>query len=189
MKMGCLLALLSTRTTPLLVSALLAGTLLAPEQLVVGPAGAIPRLDLSGYPKPASGDRRWVIQLPGVLQPSTDGSMSSNPADWRVQLIVGQMVQLDCNRQMFGGKLRPVKPTKEGDPVIYRVTEVGSLASTRMACPPDQPRRSAFVPMVGKAFVVPYNASRPIVVDAPRPLELRWRLWKAESQERPAQPQ
>ena len=47
-------------------------------------------------------------------------------------------------------------------------------------------RRSAFVPMAGKAFVVPYNASRPIVVDAPRPLELRWRLWKAESQERPA---
>jgi len=28
-------------------------------------AGAIPRLDLSGYPKPAAGDRRWVIQLPG----------------------------------------------------------------------------------------------------------------------------
>jgi ecotin len=40
--------------------------------------------------------------------------------------------------------------------------------------------------MAGKAFVVPYNASRPIVVDAPRPLELRWRLWKAEAQERPA---
>ena len=150
-------------------------------------AGAIPRLDLSGYPKPALGDRRWVIQLPGVLLPPTVASMSPNPTDWRVQLIVGQMAEVDCNRQVFGGKLRPVKPSQQGGPVIYRVTDVGALASTRMACPPDQPRRRAFVPMAGKPFVVPYNASRPIVVDAPRPLELRWRLWKAESQERPAQ--
>jgi len=95
------------------------------------------------------------------------------------------MAQVDCNRQVFGGKLRPVKPAQEGGPVIYRVTDVGALASTRMVCPPEQPSRP-FVPMAGKAFVVPYNASRPIVVDAPRPLELRWRLWKAESQERPA---
>lgn len=77
------------------------------------------------------------------------------------------MVQLDCNRQMFGGKLRAVKPAQKGGPVIYRVTDVGQLASTRMACPADQPRRRGFVPMAGKAFVVPYNASRPIVVDAP----------------------
>jgi len=154
--------------------------------LAATPVSAVPRLDLSGYPKAAAGDRRWVIQLPGVLPLNPDPTMSSNSADWRVQLLVGQMVQLDCNRQMFGGKLRAVKPAQQGGPVIYRVTEVGQLASTRMACPADQPRRSAFVPMAGKAFVVPYNASRPIVVDAPRPLELRWRLWKAESQERPA---
>ena len=155
--------------------------------LAAAPVSAVPRLDLSSYPKVAAGDRRWVIQLPGVLPPNPDATMSSNPADWRVQLLVGQMVQLDCNRQMFGGKLRAVKPAQKGGPVIYRVTDVGQLASTRMACPADQPRRFGFVPMAGKAFVVPYNASRPIVVDAPRPLELRWRLWKAESQERPAQ--
>jgi ecotin len=177
-------ALLSTRMTPRLTAPLLAAALLA-----AGSAGAIPRLDLSGYPKPAAGDRRWVIQLPGVLRPPADAVMSSNPADWRVQLIVGQMARVDCNRQVFGGKLRPVKPAQAGGPVLYRVTDVGALASTRMACPPDQPRRSAFVPMAGQPFVVPYNASRPIVVDAPRPLELRWRLWKAESQERSAQPQ
>ena len=154
--------------------------------LAAAPVSAVPRLDLSTYPKVAAGDRRWVIQLPGVLLPSKDASMSTNPADWRVQLLVGQMVQLDCNRQMFGGKLRAVKPAQKDGPVIYRVTDVGQLASTRMACPADQPRRLGFVQMAGKAFVVPYNASRPIVVDAPRPLELRWRLWKAESQERPA---
>ena len=180
------------RLRPCLRSRLGAGMALGALALALVPAfvpeaGAIPRLDLSGYPKPELGDRRWVIQLPGVLRPPTDASMSPNPADWRVQLIVGQMAEVDCNRQVFGGKLRPVKPSQQGGPVIYRVTDVGALASTRMACPPDQPRRRAFVPMAGKPFVVPYNASRPIVVDAPRPLELRWRLWKPESQERPAQ--
>ena len=154
--------------------------------LAAAPVSAVPRLDLSSHPKPAAGDRRWVIQLPGVLPPQADPALSTNPADWRVQLIVGQMVELDCNRQTFGGKLRPLKPAQPGGPLLYRVTDVGQLASTRMACPPDQPRRRAFVPMAGKAFVVPYNASQPIVVDAPRPLELRWRLWKAEVQERPA---
>ena len=157
--------------------------------LAAAPVSAVPRLDLSSYPKVAAGDRRWVIQLPGVLPPNPDASLSSNPADWRVQLLVGQMVQLDCNRQMFGGKLRAVKPAQKGGPVIYRVTDVEQLASTRMACPADQPRRRGFLPMAGKALVVPYNASRPIVVDAPRPLELRWRLWKAEVQERPARMQ
>ena len=174
-------ALFSTRITPPLAGAMLAGAM-----LVAGPVGAIPRLDLSGYPKPAAGDRRWVIQLPGVLRPPADAVMSSNPADWRVQLIVGQLAEVDCNRQIFGGKLRAVKPVQEGGPLTYRVTDVGPLASTRMACPPEQLRHRAFVPMAGKSFVVPYNASRPIVVDAPRPLELRWRLWKAEVQERPA---
>ena len=143
--------------------------------LAAAPVSAVPRLDLSSHPTAAAGDRRWVIQLPGVLPPQADPALSTNPADWRVQLIVGQMVELDCNRQTFGGKLRPLKPAQPGGPLLYRVTDVGQLASTR-----------AFVPMAGKAFVVPYNASQPIVVDAPRPLELRWRLWKAEVQERPA---
>jgi len=35
--------------------------------------------------------------------------------------------------------------------------------------------------------VVPYKVSLPIVVYAPRDLEVRWRLWKAEKQQRPAQ--
>jgi serine protease inhibitor ecotin len=48
------------------------------------------------------------------------------------------------------------------------------------------PPRERFVPMAGKPFVVPYNVSAPIVVDAPRPLQLRWRLWKAESNSQPA---
>lgn len=160
---------------------------LAAGVLLVSAAGAIaiPRLDLSAYPKPAAGDRRWVIQLPGVLPPTGDPAISANPRDWRVQLIVGQTAQVDCNQHSFAGRLRPQR-LPEGKGTLYRVSNVGPLISTRMACPTNQ-RQASFVPMAGKPYVVPYNASVPIVVDAPAPLELRWRLWKAEATTQPAQ--
>ncbi|MFM7548165.1 MAG: ecotin family protein [Cyanobacteriota bacterium] len=147
-------------------------------------AAAIPRLDLSGYPKPAAGDRRWVIRLPGVLPPGRDPSLSPDPRDWRLQLVVGQTALVDCNLHSFSARLRPER-LAAGRGTLYRVTNVSPLISTRMACP-DQPRQSRFVPMAGKPYVVPYNASVPIVVDAPAPLELRWRLWKAERDSQPA---
>lgn len=38
-----------------------------------------------------------------------------------------------------------------------------------------------------KPFVVPYNASLPVVVYTPKGYELRWRIWKAEKETRRAQ--
>jgi ecotin len=162
-----------------------AGLAAAALVLLSGPwAGAIPRLDLSGYPAPAAGDRRWVIQLPGVLPPGGDAGLSPDPRDWRVQLLVGQTVRVDCNQHSFSARLQPERlPQARG--VIYRVSAVGPLVSTRMACP-DQPPQQRFVTMGGRPFVVPYRVSQPIVVDAPAPLEVRWRLWKAEKASRPA---
>lgn len=153
---------------------------------VAGAARAVPRLDLSRYPMPPAGQSRWVIQLPGVLPPNPNPAMSANPADWRVELILGQEVEVDCNRAFFSGRIRsetiPAAGTK-----VYRVSNVSPIGTTRMACPPGTPRRKVFLPMGGKPFVVPYNVSRPIVVYAPRDLEVRWRLWKAERDQRPAQ--
>ncbi|KZR73414.1 Ecotin [Prochlorococcus marinus str. MIT 1320] len=64
-------------------------------------------MDLNDYPQPIAGQQCWVIQLPGLLPRSSDPAVSSNPADWRVQLIVGQNVQLDCNQQrLVGHRLR-----------------------------------------------------------------------------------
>ncbi|MFZ0408377.1 MAG: ecotin family protein [Cyanobium sp.] len=166
---------------------LLAASLL-PLQLGIGLGGAaqaIPRLDLRPYPAPAAGERRWVIQLPGVLPPTTDSRISPSPSDWRVELIFGRELEVDCNSQRFGGKVRSETLPGLGYP-IYRVRDVGPVVSTRMACPPGSARRKAFVPMGSKPFVVPYNASLPIVIYAPQDLDVRWRLWKAERQQRPA---
>jgi len=149
------------------------------------PAAAIPRLDLSGYPAPAAGERRWVIQLPGVLPPTHDPALSPQPRDWRVQLIVGQLAQIDCNQHSFSGRLRHWR-LADDKPMVFRVDNVGPMASTRMACPPGQPRRQAFVTMAGKPYVVPYEVSHPIVIYAPAAVQVRWRLWKAERQSRDA---
>jgi ecotin len=155
--------------------------------LVALPAGAVPRLDLSPYPAPAAGERRWVIQLPGVLPPAGDPGFSRSPDDWRVQLIVGKEEEVDCNSRSRGGRMRS-ETLRGWGYTVYRVSGVGPMVSTRMGCPADQPKRRAFVPVGSRPFVVPYNASLPIVVYAPRDLEVRWRLWKAETRQQRAQP-
>jgi len=170
------------------VPALLLVATLVPLQLGVGLGGAaraIPRLDLTPYPAPATGERRWVIQLPGLLPASSDHKVSPTPSDWRVELIIGRELEVDCNTRRFGGKVRSETLPGLGYP-IYRVKEVGPVVSTRMACSPGSASRKAFVPMGSKPFVVPYNASLPIVIYAPKDLDVRWRLWKAERVQRPA---
>ena len=147
---------------------------------------AIPRLDLKPYPAPAADQRRWVIQLPGVLKPSSDPAISANPADWRVELIVGRELEVDCNRQLLRGRIEAETIPGWGYR-IFRVRGGDAVASTRMACPPDQPPRRQFVALGGEPTVVRYNASLPIVVYAPRDLKVRWRLWKAETGQQKAQ--
>jgi ecotin len=154
---------------------------------VLAPAMAIPRLDLKPYPLPAAGEIRWVIQLPGVLPTSVDPRLSSSPSDWRVQLIAGREVEADCNQQAFSGRFR-ASQVKALGVSVYRVSAVGPMVTTRMACPPGEAKRRVFVPMGSKPFVVPYDASRPIVVFTPKDLQLRWRLWKAERVQQTAQP-
>lgn len=168
-----------------ILAAILVAAPLAAGLVTAPPVAAIPRLDLSAYPAPAAGERRWVVQLPGVLPPTRDPALSSSPEDWRVELIVGRNLEVDCNRAVFSGRLR-LQPVPGGDLSIVRVSGVTPVATTRMACPPGEAKRRAFVPMGSKPFVVPYNASRPIVLYAPDDLEVRWRLWKAERRQWPA---
>lgn len=148
---------------------------------------AIPLLDLKPFPQPAAGERRWVIQLPGLLPPGREGRLSPDPADWRVEVIVGREMLVDCNGPRLNGRIRRSVLPGSGYP-IYRVREVGQPISTRMACPPERGPRPGFVSLSSKPFVVPYNASQPIVVYAPKDLQVRWRLWKAERQQQNARP-
>ena len=142
------------------------------------------RLDLSGYPAPAAGLQRWVIQPSGLLPKSSDPLISANPHDWRVQLIVGKNVDLDCNHSWLSGpSLRMQRLPEASGKALFVVNGPLVVMKTRKACLPDQPRQRSFLSLGKQPYLVPYNPSWPIVVDLPKGTELRWRVWKAETRQ------
>lgn len=151
------------------------------------PVAAIPRLDLSGYPAPAPGLQRWVIQPSGLLPKTSDPLVSAHPLDWRIQLIVGREVTLDCNLQRLSGPGMTMRmlPQASGK-ALFEVKGPLRVISTRKACPPGEPEKRSFLSLGLQPYLVPYNPSWPIVVDLPEGAELRWRLWKAETRQQKA---
>ncbi len=145
---------------------------------------AIPRLNLTGYPEPAPGLKRWVIEPSGLLPKSADPLISAHPLDWRIQLIVGQTVRLDCNTKRLSGSGMTMRMLpKASGKALFEVKGPVVVISTKMACPDDQPTRTSFLSLGKQPYLVPYNASWPIVVDLPVGTELRWRVWKAETRQ------
>jgi ecotin len=108
----------SGRTLPLAAAAVSLPLLIAAA--AAAPGQAVPRLDLKPYPAPGAGETRWVIQLPGVLRPSPDPALSADPADWRVELIVGKELEVDCNRHLLQGSITPESVPGWGY-TVYRV--------------------------------------------------------------------
>ena len=160
------------------------GAALSLSALAALPGVAIPRLNLTGYPDPAPGLRRWVIQPSGLLPKSADPLISAHPLDWRIQLIVGQTVRLDCNtKRLLGPGVTMRMLPKASGKALFEVKGPVAVISTKMACPDDQPTRTSFLSLGKQPYLVPYNASWPIVVDLPVGTELRWRVWKAETRQ------
>ena len=163
------------------------GAALSLSALAALPGVAIPRLDLTGYPDPAPGLRRWVIQPSGLLPKSADPLISAHPLDWRIQLIVGQTVRLDCNtKRLLGPGVTMRMLPKASGKALFEVKGPVAVISTKMACPDDQPTRTSFLSLGKQPYLVPYNASWPIVVDLPENVQLRWRVWKAETRQQNA---
>ena len=160
------------------------GAALSLSALAALPGVAIPRLNLTGYPDPAPGLKRWVIQPSGLLPKSADPFISAHPLDWRIQLIVGQTVTLDCNMQRLSGPGMTMRMLpKASGKALFEVKGPVVVSSTKMACPDDQSTRESFLSLGKQPYLVPYNASWPIVVDLPETMQLRWRIWKAETRQ------
>ena len=158
------------------------GAALSLSALAALAGAAIPRLILTGYPEPAPGLNRWVIQPSGLLPKSTDPLISAHPLDWRIQLIVGQTVRLDCNTKRLSGSGMTMRMLpKASGKALFEVKGPVAVISTKMACPDDQPTRTTFLSLGNQPYLVPYNASWPIVVDLPENVQMRWRIWKAET--------
>lgn len=130
-------------------------------------ANAAKQEDVAPYPKAEDGFVRQVIHLPKQAQEE----------NFKVEILAGKTLTVDCNRQHLGGSLE--EKTLEGwGYTYYRLDKVSGPASTMMACP-DGKTRKDFVPVVGDGFVLRYNSKLPIVIYAPKDVEVRYRLWSA----------
>ncbi|QJI29268.1 serine protease inhibitor ecotin [Pseudomonas sp. ADAK18] len=125
--------------------------------------------DIAPYPKADAGFVRQVIHLPA----------QNNEADFKVEILAGKTLDVDCNLQRLGGMLEE-KNLEGWGYSFYRLETVSSPISTMMGCP-DGKTHKDFVPVVGDGFVLRYNSKLPIVVYVPKNVEVRYRIWSASA--------
>lgn len=125
---------------------------------------------LKPYPAAADGYNRHVIELPA----------QTNEAEHKVEIIAGKTLEVDCNQQRLGGQWQ--EKTVEGwGYSYYELGQVGPAMSTLMACP-DGSRKQAFVRVGGEPQLVRYNSKLPLVIYAPKDVEVRYRVWSAAAE-------
>ena len=127
--------------------------------------------DIKMFPPAAKEEQRLVIRLPKL----------SHEENSKVEILIGQQQVVDCNLHRISGDLQE-KDLQGWGYSYYRLEKVGPMISTRMACPPGAKNKSAIVPVIGKGYLLRYNSRLPIVIYAPKELEVRYRFWNAEKE-------
>jgi ecotin len=134
--------------------------------------------NMKPYPAAEQGFERMVFRVPAVEDESAH----------KVEIIVGKILSVDCNRTSFGGVLE--RRVAEGWGYPYYVLEkVGGPMSTLMACPPGTENTDEFVTVNGDGFLQRYNSKLPMVVYVPEGFEVRYRIWAAQQDIGQAEPE
>ncbi|HAV5987262.1 serine protease inhibitor ecotin [Serratia marcescens] len=124
---------------------------------------------IAPYPKAEKGMNRQVIYLP----------KQEHEENYKVELLIGKTLEVDCNRHMIGGTLET--KTLSGWGYDYLVLEkLSEPASTMMGCPDNTKTKQFIAANLGDAAMQRYNSRLPIVVYAPKDAEVKYRIWKAE---------
>lgn len=132
-------------------------------------ANTQPLEKVAPYPKAEKGMKRQVIQLAPEKDEST----------LKVELLIGQTLEVDCNRHRLGGELD--SKTLEGWGYDYYVFDkVTSPVSTMMACPDGKKEKKFITAYLGEDGMLRYNSKLPIVVYTPENVDVKYRIWKAD---------
>lgn len=143
-----------------------AGAAVSPDETNIS---KLPLDAIAPYPKAETGMERHVVYLP--QQPSEN--------DYKVELLIGKTLEVDCNRHMIGGKLE--RKTLTGWGYDYLVLKkLSEPVSTKMGCPDDTKTKQFIASNLGEAAIQRYNSRLPIVVYVPKDVEVKYRIWKAE---------
>ena len=98
----------------------------------------------------------------------------------KVEIVPGKTMMTDCNTRGLMGNFSEHELAGWGY-TYYQLGNVTGPVSTMMACPDDS-KTEAFVPVQGDNFTLRYNSKLPIVVYAPKDVEVRYRIWSASEQ-------
>ena len=129
--------------------------------------------DLEPWPAAKAGETRWVFRVPEL----------DNEQDYKVEILVGRELEVDCNRINIGGSLKRETIQGWGYP-LYRIRKIRPGASTLIACPEGEPKTIRFVSIQGVGFLRRYNSKLPYVVYVPKDYEVRYRYWFAGDPEK-----
>ena len=131
--------------------------------------------NLAPYPDAQAGMVRQVIQLP----------TRQDEASYKVELMIGQTLDVDCNRHLLSGQFE--QKTLEGwgyDYYVFKTSQNddGSVrhVSTMMACPDGKKEKRFITAYLGDAGMLSYNSKLPVVIYTPANIEVKYRLWKAQ---------
>ena len=130
--------------------------------------GPTPELSsVADFPAAQEGQTRHVIWL--AEQPQE--------ALLKVEIVPGKLMMTDCNTRALMGEF-----TKKDLPgwgySYYQLDNVAGPIATMMACP-DNTKQESFVPVQGDNFTLAYNSKLPVVVYAPKGVQVRYRIWSA----------
>lgn len=120
--------------------------------------------------------RRYVIHL----------DQQDDESNYQVELIVGQIVEVDViNQYFFGGQIRK-ESIPEWGYTQYVVRAIGQMAGSLMAVDPNAPKVDRFIRLGGEPYLLRYNSRLPVVVCVPEGVEVRYRIWRTEPESKKA---
>lgn len=120
--------------------------------------------DISMYPEPKKGDKRYIIEL----------DKQDNESDYKLEIFIGKIMDIDCNQHNLMGTFEKLTAKGWGYPYFEFKTN-GETISTLQGCL-NHTKAPKFVH--GEKKLLNYNSRLPIVVYAPEGYELRYNIWK-----------
>lgn len=129
--------------------------------------------------RPAAGKSRAVPESGGMKRQVIQLPQQQDESALKVELMIGQTLEVDCNHHRLGGELE--SKTLEGWGYDYYVFEkLSGPVSTMMACPDGKKEKKFVTAGLGDDAMLRYNSKLPIVVYTPSNVDVKYRIWRAD---------